>query len=277
MFDHVHKCPRKPHDDPNMYATGSINGHNVVIACAGEAGPAAANHCATHLIQTFPQVKIGLLSGIGLGVPSQKADIRLGDVLVSRPGQRHGGVVYYDAGKLTEDGFEPTGHLDRPPLPLRNATAYLEMNMGLGDTQFWDYLRNVEPAHLVSTTGLSDILYEAGNLEKQISREPRRDPMIHYGLITSGSWVIKSSGSKRDDLIKQMQGDVLCFEMEACGLMNTFPCLVVRGVSDYCDSHKNDGWHKFASTTAACYCKCLLDLLSPEHIEHEPTAASVTN
>jgi nucleoside phosphorylase len=277
MFDGAWKCPPKPHDDPNMYATGVIKGHNVVIACAGEAGPNAANHCATHLMRTFPHIRIGLLSGIGGGVPSSTADVRLGDVIVSRPGPGHGGVVYYDAGKLTKDGFQPTGHLDRPPLPLRNASIFLQSNMDLNDPQFWDTLNNVKPAHLASKTGLSDILYEAGDLEKQILREPRQGPVVHYGLIASGSWVIKTSGSRRDDLVKQVHGEVLCFEMEACGLMNTFPCLVVRGVSDYCDSHKNDGWHKYASISAACYCKCLLDLLSPDQIEQEPTAAYVTN
>jgi hypothetical protein len=32
--------------------------------------------------------------------------------------------------------------------------------------------------------------------------------------------------------------DVLCFDMEAAGLMDSFPCLVVRGICDYADSQK---------------------------------------
>lgn len=31
-----------------------------------------------------------------------------------------------------------------------------------------------------------------------------------------------------------------CIEMEATGLMNDFPCIVVQGVCDYADSQKND-------------------------------------
>ncbi len=43
------------------------------------------------------------------------------------------------------------------------------------------------------------------------------------------------------------------FEMEAAGLMNEFPCLVIRGICDYADSHKNDDWQEYASTVAAAY------------------------
>lgn len=31
----------------------------------------------------------------------------------------------------------------------------------------------------------------------------------------------------------------LCFKMEAAGLIADFPCLVVRSICDYADSHKN--------------------------------------
>ncbi|KAF6824962.1 G-protein beta WD-40 repeats containing [Colletotrichum plurivorum] len=51
---------------------------------------------------------------------------------------------------------------------------------------------------------------------------------------------------------------VLCFEMEAAGLMNHFPCLVIRGICDYSDSHKNKGWQGYAAMTAAAYAKALV-------------------
>jgi hypothetical protein len=46
--------------------------------------------------------------------------------------------------------------------------------------------------------------------------------------------------------------------MEAAGLMNSFPCLVVRGICDYADSHKNKRWQPYAAATAAAYAKELL-------------------
>lgn len=279
MLDEQHQRPQVP-DDPFLYAAGRINGHNVVIAHSGEAGTNPANHCATQMMRSFPNIKIDLLAGIGGGVPSDKNDIRLGDVVVSRPGQGYGGVAFYDAGKLTDGGFEWTDHLNRPPLALSNAVNFMETDKTLGDTQLSEYLASMRPAEFASSEGLPDKLYEAGDLTKKVIRQPRKagqGPVIHYGLVASGSWLIKTSDSKRDDLIKRVKGDVLCFEMEAAGLMNTFPCLVVRGVSDYCDSHKNDGWHNYASATAACYCKWLLKVIRPEDLRRTGSAADVTS
>jgi nucleoside phosphorylase len=46
--------------------------------------------------------------------------------------------------------------------------------------------------------------------------------------------------------------------MEAAGVMNIVPCLVIRGIADYADSHKNKIWQEYASATAAAYAKSLL-------------------
>ena len=78
----------------------------------------------------------------------------------------------------------------------------------------------------------------------------RHDPVIHYGLIASGNRVIKH-GSTRDKLSQEL--GILCFEMEAAGLMDNFPCLVILGICDYADSHKNKQWQGYAAATAAAY------------------------
>jgi len=49
--------------------------------------------------------------------------------------------------------------------------------------------------------------------------------------------------------------------MEAAGLMNSFPCLVIRGISDYADTHKNYKWQAHAAGTAAAYAKELLTVM----------------
>lgn len=54
---------------------------------------------------------------------------------------------------------------------------------------------------------------------------------------------------------------ILCFEMEAAGLMDHFLCLVIRGISDYSDSHKNNRWQGYAAITAAVYAKDLISAL----------------
>lgn len=42
----------------------------------------------------------------------------------------------------------------------------------------------------------------------------------------------------RDRLIKEY--NILYFEMKAIGLINNFPCVVIRDICDYSNSHKND-------------------------------------
>jgi nucleoside phosphorylase len=71
----------------------------------------------------------------------------------------------------------------------------------------------------------------------------------------------------RDTLAKEK--GVMCFEMEAAGLMNHFPCLVVRGICDYSDSHKNKQWQGYAAMTAAAYAKDLLTRMVPSRVEAE--------
>jgi hypothetical protein len=63
------------------------------------------------------------------------------------------------------------------------------------------------------------------------------------------------------DRVSSELGGVLCFEMEAAGLMNTFPCLVIRGICDYADSHKNKRWQPYAAATAAACAKELLSIV----------------
>ncbi|RTE68760.1 hypothetical protein BHE90_016863 [Fusarium euwallaceae] len=126
----------------------------------------------------------------------------------------------------------------------------------------------------------TDILFEAGYFhESNVSlcdqcdrskcvERPTRDfngPEIHYGLIASGDSVVKNT-TRRSAIIREV-GDVLCFEMEAAGMMTEFSCIVIRGISDYADSHKNDHWHYYAAATAAACAKELLSYLDPNNIE----------
>lgn len=73
--------------------------------------------------------------------------------------------------------------------------------------------------------------------------------------------------AKKRDFSAQKH-NLLCFETEAAGALTDFPCLVVRGISDYCDSHKNNNWHGFAAAAAAAYARRLFFHMSTE-IEEE--------
>ncbi|KAL3435217.1 nucleoside phosphorylase domain-containing protein [Aspergillus tetrazonus] len=101
-----------------------------------------------------------------------------------------------------------------------------------------------------------------------ISRPQRgtESPQIHYGPIASVARVVKDA-ELRDRLASKLGN--LCFEMEAAGLMDNFPCLIIRGISDYADSHKNNHWHGYAAATAAAYAKELLSVIAQEEVENE--------
>ena len=89
----------------------------------------------------------------------------------------------------------------------------------------------------------------------EIITRPARDshdPVIHYGLIASGNQVMKHGGT-RDKLGQEL--GILCFEMEAASLMDNFPCLVIRGIYDYADSHKSKQWQGYAAGNSSSICK----------------------
>jgi nucleoside phosphorylase len=98
------------------------------------------------------------------------------------------------------------------------------------------------------------------------------NPAIHYGLIASANQLMKDA-LVRDKLVAEK--GVLCFEMEAAGLMNHFPCLVIRGICDYSDSHKNKEWQGFAAMVAAAYAKDLLRQTPPDRVEAEKKLGDV--
>lgn len=72
---------------------------------------------------------------------------------------------------------------------------------------------------------------------EQKQRSSRRDnPAIHCGVGASGS-SLRKDAMLRDKLA--LGDGTLCFEMEAAGLMNGFPCSVIRGIRDCADTHEN--------------------------------------
>ena len=64
--------------------------------------------------------------------------------------------------------------------------------------------------------------------------------------------------------------------MEAAGLMDSFPCLVIRGICDYADTHKNKEWQPYAAATAAAYAKELLRTIPGSQIKATEMATHVT-
>jgi nucleoside phosphorylase len=290
MLDEEHECPERDEHDDNLYSLGSIAGHNVVIVClpAGRIGNNPAAAVATQMRAAFKGIRFGLMVGIGGGVPSEEADVRLGDVVVGLPNGTFGGVVQYDSGKTTTSGFERTGHLNAPPTVLLNAINLVRANTDRGRSTLAEHLAKLAQIHKFARANAGpDVLYKATyNHEKGgTCKSCRADQMedrderiseeivVHYGTIASGNQVMKH-GTERDRLNADL-GGVMCFEMEAAGLMNSFPCLVVRGICDYADSHKNKRWQPYAAGVAAAYAKEVLSVIPPAEVAKARTTDEV--
>ena len=276
MLDEQHvRLPGKD-GDRNRYILGKMGKHNVAIGYLpqGSQGIGAAATVATDMRRTFPSVHLRLLVGIGGGIPSTKNDIRLGDVVVGMPEDIHGGVVQYDLGKRTADGFERKGFLCPPPVEWRNAVVEMKSDHKANSNLITEFLSQMleafpklqeyaRPASDLDILFPPDSKHVRGELtcdkcdkSKVISPQGSTGPEIFYGTIASGGSVIKDA-EERDEL-SRASGGALCFEMEAAGLTDGFPCVVIRGICDYADSHKNDEWHRYAAAVAASCAKELL-------------------
>jgi len=291
MLDEEHQGLPSNGNDTNIYTLGCIGEHNVVLAGlpAGQTGTNSAAAVAMQMKSTFPALRFGLMVGIGGGVPSKDADIRLGDIVVSQPGKGHGGVVQYDFGKSTPSRFERTGFLNAPPPILLAAVTKLRANQRRGKNSLSLHLSKLNslPDFSRDEAG-SDVLFKAENKHVEedgcasfaaagkVQRDERtRDtPAVHYGTIASGNQVMRD-GVERDNVSSEF-GGVLCFEMEAAGLMNSFPCLVIRGICDYADSHKNKRWQPYAAGTAAAYAKELLLVIPAAEVVETRTVEEAT-
>ena len=128
--EHLSLPTSSVHDD-NAYTLGHIGDHHIVIACLpkGRYGIASAASVAKDMLRSFESIRIGLMVGIGGGAPSDKHDIRLGDVVVGYPVKKEGGVVPYNFGKAIQDQeFERTGSLNSPPTVLLTALNKLSVH-----------------------------------------------------------------------------------------------------------------------------------------------------
>ncbi|KAF4549089.1 Hypothetical protein D9617_23g005040 [Elsinoe fawcettii] len=295
MFDEEYEDSKDQDiSDKNAYTLGRIAAVDIVVAVlpAGQYGKVSAAVVANRMITTFTAVKAGLMVGIGGVIPHPTLDIRLGDVVVSQPSGMVGGVVQYDLGRRLADGsFERAGHLNAPPRELLTALSKLKAAHVRDGHGYLLFLRDAMQSTLHQGRAWDrpsqDRLFKAsyghpdGNLtcsectpSEEIERTPihRTEPRVHYGIVASGDSVIRNT-EERDRIGSDV--GALCFEMESAGLMQDFPCLVIRGMSDYSDSHKNKEWQAYASLTAAAFAKEFIGYLPRACTQQMQSAASL--
>ncbi|KAF3207863.1 hypothetical protein TWF679_008195 [Orbilia oligospora] len=280
----------------------------------GTYGTNAAARVATAMVRTFPSIKFGLMVGIGGGNPVNDVRLGDVVSFNGILGEEGGGFKRIGSlnnppsalraalGKL-ESSHEMNGtkipeylddlaqrwprlvskyiksdsHVDPLLLPLNDKkpqssensiwlVIFLLLHKAVVGLFYWLSGRGVvgTPEEGATAKGVH------GNHSQLQVREMR----VHYGLIASGNSVIKSA-EHRDMLNEKFGGKLLCVEMEAAGLMNDFPCLVIRGICDYADSSKNDVWQEHAAAVAAAFAKEFLSVVPVLEVDAMPTLGKI--
>ncbi|ORY67656.1 nucleoside phosphorylase domain-containing protein [Pseudomassariella vexata] len=295
MLDEQHIPPSYDTSyDDNTYIFGAMAGHTVVIATCpkGLIGNVNAGRLTGSMFKTFPNIRMAVLVGIGGGVtlpapgddPLQ--DVHLGDVVVGWPGDGKPACIYYDLGRWKVKGcYETVAMTAKPDWIILNALSMLASDHELGSTKFHDHLARLQNHKKFMHPGLEhDRLFKADYHHKGeygskcetcdkaqlVQRPPRteqdRDKFVfHQGRIATGNSVIQD-GEWRDQISKRC-GGVLCIEMEAAGVDANRSCLVIRGISNYADSHKNDVWKSYAAGKAAAFARELLCRIQPAPVK----------
>ncbi|KAF2719178.1 purine and uridine phosphorylase, partial [Polychaeton citri CBS 116435] len=278
FLDEKHPSLRKSTKDYNKYTLGRMGRHHVAIAYLNWSltGETSVTASVESMLRSFP-IRIGLSVGVCGGVWSEKVDMRLGDVIVSQQNDIHGGVVKYDFSKARDGEFRITGLSMKPPRVISSALQSLRavhrsQGNRLSSTHADMLLKPLSMTGLLKHQGTeNDQLFEANynHFQKGVSchscdpsrlvlRRPDRTdttPRVHYGTIALSNQLIED-GLTRDRIAKT-EG-MIGFEREAAGFPEGFPCILIRGVCDYTDSHRNRQWKPYAIAAATAFVKELL-------------------
>ncbi|EXJ67845.1 uncharacterized protein A1O5_09191 [Cladophialophora psammophila CBS 110553] len=296
-------------DDKAIYHVGKIGPHFVVMAVSSMIGTAAASSVVENMCRSFPSIKHILVVGIAGGIPHYGLDLQeqivLGDVVVGVPLNNDGGVKHYEFGAWVEKGkLSVSGHLLHPSSTLLTAVNNLrsrhmlkegtripeflhDLRANIGDHELLDFhdpgeehdlLFDDDYSHTyraVSCEVLCDIERSRQRKDRGSKAARKEDtPLIHYGTIGSANTLVISS-EKRNSLYQDY--GMICFEMESAGVLSHYQGLVIRGISDYADSHKNKNWQKYAAATAAACAKEILLLVPAIHANQRSSGSRNVN
>ena len=307
VYDDIGDVYGKSPYDENAYFLGRIGRHNVVLVYMSHAARLPAARSALHVQSSFPNVSLAVAVGICGGTPKTPdgLPIFLGDVVVSHS------IFPYDTGSPYGDAFNLDDRLHGPISLLPPQPQALLANIqSLPHSRLVGSRHTQHLAAAQSAAGMEDSAYpgadhdtlftactnpeqpavqrhedgshsaiDPGTRHTTFGEVRRRsgllrnsgenpEPSIHIGLVASGDSLVRSAADR--DQFWEKYG-VIGFDMEAAGLGEVLPCLVVKGVADYADSHKDRRWQKYAAASAAAGMKALLEHYSDD----DPSSPSV--
>ena len=289
MLDNEHnRLPQQDKFDDNIYRYGDIHGHNVVIVSLPltRNGNVSAQRTIQYLRRNFSNLQMHFFVGIGGGIPcgllenGSQEDLRLGDVVISVP-ETNGvpAVIEYGHGRQYGGEYELSSLLDKPHPRVVQPLMHIMAARVLGTSKYAEHLQRATDTVEFKYPGLDqDILfppdykhqalrdrpcYNMCDPSKQMQRKRRTSqiPVIHQGTILSGDTIMKDA-SRRDELSRKHH-NAICIETEAAGIMDDLRPLIIRGIADYADDHKNSSWQYYAAATAAALAREILYEIQP--------------
>jgi nucleoside phosphorylase len=300
MLDNRHYQLPVPRNDDYLYTLGTIGSSKVVIICPKKpiSGTSLLESLLTHLQREFNGIKYYFITGVAGGIPPdvrlgdvvistppnhiQIPDLSQRDLHAPiLPDWTTRSAAEFPRSLLAalrkvevqhgQFGLRITEHIDKAKNALStNGLIYLKSD------RLEDLLFNSAYDHVDSTTNsIADISSRPGaeqGLERPcgscdmlqcIHRLPR-ERHVYCGTTISSDKVFWAA-LERDSLRTRLGRDIwfpdaICLETDATGFMGKLPYLLVHGISDYADSHKNASWMDHATAAAAA---CVRELLMP--------------
>ncbi|KAJ6095453.1 hypothetical protein N7486_006199 [Penicillium sp. IBT 16267x] len=264
-----------PRSDRNTYTYGRVGSHYVLITCLENAqyGIKSASDAADDMRSSFPMIRLN--------------DIRLGDIVVGTEIIRYVGAA--------TDEFEHSSHVEPPGRALFTGTQGLAVQLDEG-LDLYNLLEKAftktqkikddyqKPRDCIDRLWKADYEHDPSceclsslDETKLVSRPKRPDYdriKVHSGKIGSTDKLTSHAGV-RDNIRKKL--GVLCSKEEPASAANKFPCLHIRGICDYADSHNNDVWKGYAAASASIYAKQLLQTIAPEEVWRMNISIDINN
>ncbi|OJJ98904.1 hypothetical protein ASPACDRAFT_53097 [Aspergillus aculeatus ATCC 16872] len=294
-YDRLGKHYGKQRGDANAYITGRIGKHDVVLCYMPGMSKGSAAAVASSLLVSYTGIRLALVVGTCGGAPSppKYQEIFLGDVIINstrggfqrksdvkdtlgRPGREIRALLN---GLRTENALNEIQDQTQHYLHSLQQTGSKWSHPRVRDVLFHaSYLhKHSEHASFArcscSTTDAADqiceeaLRKECDELECDPSQQVRCREIsdgirtsIYIGSVASADTVIKS-GQHRDQIVNREK--VIGFEMEGAGVWDNVPCVIIKGVYNYADSHKGKVWQAYAAATGASVAKAFLEYWMP--------------
>lgn len=261
--------------DPNIYAIGEYADPDgrlppkAVLISQSSMGNSNAATTAADALRSFPKIEHIIMCGIAGGCPnpdSVEDHVRLGDIVFSS----QAGIIEYDF--IKEDSETRTVR-SSPQMPAARMLSVINAMQAeeILDKRPWE--ANLDA--LIATHGLfarpadeTDVLHDKDKNVVQHPAESARNgrPRVIGGAIATAD-TLQKNPKARDELRDAYRARAI--EMEAGGMQTAAwahdrSIMVIRGICDYCDAHKNDVWQMYAAAVAAAYTQALVLSLPQE-------------